>query len=90
MTSHPSSTELEKAIELLPEILTRNLDRNLCVCNDVPKLKIIKAIVEGADTAEKVRAETYATDGNGCCQRQVDRLIECLAVNESEKEKNSS
>lgn len=69
----------DEALEKLPEILKRNLDRNLCVCNEVPKLTVIKAIAQGADTLEKVRAKTYASDGNGCCARQIDDLLECLA-----------
>lgn len=69
---------LDQALNSLPEILTRDLERNLCVCNEVPRVKIIQAIAEGADTLEKVCAKTYATDGNGCCKRQVSRLLECL------------
>ncbi|MDG6778249.1 (2Fe-2S)-binding protein [Thiomicrorhabdus sp. zzn3] len=69
---------VDEALNLLPEILKRNLERNLCVCNEVPKINVIKAITEGADTLEKVRAKTYASDGNGCCRRQIEDLLECL------------
>lgn len=69
---------LEQALNSLPDILKKDLDGNLCVCNEVPKLKIIEAIAEGADSIEKVCAKTYATDGTGCCKRQVQRLIEEL------------
>ena len=65
-------------LEHLPDILKKDLDGNLCVCNEVPKMTIINAIAAGADTLEKVRAQTYATDGVGCCARQVERIIECL------------
>ncbi len=65
-------------LQKLPEILKKDLDENLCTCNEVLKKDILNAIADGADTLEKVRKKTYATDGNGCCQRQVDRLIECL------------
>lgn len=67
-----------ETLEKLPEILRRDLDDNLCVCNEVPKRRIIDAIEAGADTLEKVQKTTYASDGNGCCKRQVNRLIECL------------
>ena len=69
---------IEDALNELPEILTRDLDRNLCICNDVLRRDIIQAIVDGADTLEKVRAKTYASDGNGCCKRQVQRLLDYL------------
>lgn len=62
----------------LPEILKRDLDSNLCVCNEVTKIHIINAIAKGAKTLEAVRAQTYASDGNGCCSRDIERLIEVL------------
>jgi len=71
--------EIQKAVDTLPEILQRDLDTNLCVCNEVPKIEIIKTIVNGANSLEEVKNKTYATDGNGCCKRQVERLIECLS-----------
>lgn len=75
---------IEDALNRLPEILTRDLQCNLCVCNDVLRIDVIKAIDEGADTLEKVREKTYASDGNGCCKRQVQRLLDCLAKNQDE------
>jgi len=74
MTDEKASNPLDK----LPPILRQNLDRNLCVCNEVPKMKVIDAIANGATTVEMVREQTYATDGNGCCKQQVKRLIECI------------
>lgn len=70
MIAHP--------LEKLPEILKKDLDENLCACNEVPKRVIINAIAEGAFTLEQVQRKTYASDGNGCCKRQVSRLLECL------------
>ena len=64
----------------LPDILKNNLDKNLCVCNEVPKIDIINAIVNGATTVEEVKKQTYATMGTGCCTQQVERLIECLCA----------
>lgn len=75
---------IEDALNRLPEILTRDLERNLCVCNDVLRIDVIKAIDDGADTLEKVRLKTYATVGNGCCKRQVQRLLDCLAEDNDE------
>ncbi|QBZ82879.1 BFD-like (2Fe-2S)-binding protein [Hydrogenovibrio crunogenus] len=69
-------------LDKLPDILKKDLDENLCVCNEVPKRVIINAIAEGALTLEEVQRKTYASDGNGCCKRQVNRLLECL-VSES-------
>lgn len=75
---------LTNPLDRLPAILKRDLDRNLCTCNDVPKLDVIKAIVNGASTVAEVKAQTYATMGSGCCTQQVERLIECLCSSESE------
>ena len=81
MKPNPAPNPLDK----LPPILKKNLDRNLCVCNDVPKMDIINAIVDGATTVDEVRNQTYATMGTGCCTKQVERLIECLCSSEGEK-----
>ena len=76
-------TDLDKNIlDKLPSILKQNLDKNLCVCNEVSKMDIINAIVNGATTVEEVRKQTYATMGTGCCIQQVERLIECLCAPE--------
>lgn len=72
-------------LDKLPPILKKNLDRNLCVCNEVPKIDIINAIVNGATTVGEVKKHTYATLGSGCCTRQVERLIECLCSPETKK-----
>ena len=76
MKIDPSINPLDK----LPDILKKNLDKNLCVCNEVPKMDIINAIVNGATTVEEVKKQTYATMGTGCCTQQVERLIECLCA----------
>ena len=68
----------KETIDKLPRILKKDLDKNLCVCNDVPKIVIINAILNGATTVLEVRKETYATMGSGCCTLQVERLIEYL------------
>jgi len=65
----------ENPINKLPDYHRKDLDRNLCVCNEVPKIKIINAIIDGATTVSQVREKTYATDGNGCCRVQVEYLI---------------
>ncbi|MET0082322.1 MAG: (2Fe-2S)-binding protein [Sedimenticola sp.] len=70
-------------LDKLPEILKQDIDRNLCVCNEVLKMDVINAIANGATTLEAVKQQTYATDGNGCCTRQVSRLIECIWDQES-------
>lgn len=71
-------TTPEDALKKLPRILRKNPEQNLCVCNEVPKIDIIKAIVDGATTVEEIRKQTYATMGSACCKQQVERLIECL------------
>jgi len=78
---NPDTIPLDK----LPRILKKNLDKNLCVCNEVLKMDIINAIVNGAITVGEVKKQTYATMGSGCCTQQVERLIECLCSPEAEK-----
>jgi NAD(P)H-nitrite reductase large subunit len=75
-------------LDKLPSLLKKNLDKNLCTCNDVPRLDIIYAIVNGATTVEEVKKQTYATMGTGCCIQQVERLIECLNAPEPRKRRN--
>ncbi len=48
-------------------------------------MDIINAIVNGATTVEEIKKQTYATDGIGCCTRQVERLIECLCSPEAKE-----
>lgn len=69
---------LTDALNKLPDILKKDLDQNLCVCNQVIKRDVIQSIVDGADTVEKVCAQTYASDGNGCCRHQIRGLINAL------------
>ena len=73
---------IDNSLDKLPKILKKNLDRNLCVCNEVLKRDIISAIAKGATTVEEIKKQTYATEGNGCCTQQVERLIECLTTTE--------
>ncbi|MDH5766526.1 MAG: (2Fe-2S)-binding protein [Gammaproteobacteria bacterium] len=86
MKDDPVSSALEK----LPRILRKDLDKDLCVCNQVPKLDIIKAIINGATTVEEIKKETYATMGTACCQQQVERLIECITAPELQHKLNKT
>ena len=81
MKIDPAINPLDK----LPDILKKNLEKNLCVCMEVPKMDIIHAIVNGASTVAEIKKQTYATMGSGCCTKQVERLIECLCSPEIEK-----
>lgn len=80
MKSNCAANPLDK----LPPILKKNLHKNLCVCNEVPRMDIINAIVNGATSVEAVKKQTYATMGSGCCKQQVERLIECLCAPDPE------
>ncbi|MDH5517472.1 MAG: (2Fe-2S)-binding protein [Gammaproteobacteria bacterium] len=55
----------------------------MCTCNQVIKMDIINAIVNGATTVQEVKKQTYASMGSGCCVQQIERLIECLCAKES-------
>lgn len=70
--------EPDNPIDKLPAVLQMDLDKNLCTCNEVPKIDVINAIVDGATTLALVRKKTCATLGIGCCTQQVQRLIDCL------------
>ena len=83
LKTDPDKNPLSK----LPAILKKDLDKNLCTCNDVPRIDIINAITNGATTVEDVKNETYATMGTGCCVQQVERLIEYLCAPEPKKKK---
>ena len=72
LKNNPVTNPLDK----LPPILKKNLDQNLCTCNEVLKIDIINAIVNGATTVEEIKKQTYATMGSGCCTQQVERLIQ--------------
>ena len=85
MTLEEQIAQITDSLDQLPPILKKNLDRNLCTCNEVLKMDIIKAIVNGATTVGDVKKQTYATMGSGCCTQQVERLIECLYSPEKEK-----
>lgn len=76
---------VKQALGKLPSILKKNLDKNLCVCNEVPKMDVINAIVNGAVTVAEIKKKTFATTGSGCCVKQVERLIECLSSTENKK-----
>ena len=79
---------IKKALDKLPPIFKKNLNRDLCTCNQVLKRDIINAIVNGATTVAEVRKETYATMGSGCCTDQVERLIECLGDADTNSQKD--
>ncbi len=73
-------------IDKLPSVLKNDLNRNLCTCNEVLKIDVINAIVNGATTVEEIKKKTYATLGIGCCTQQVERLIECLCTADDESQ----
>ncbi len=78
-------TLLTNPLDKLPPVLKKNLNRDLCTCNQVLKMDIINAIVNGATTVAEVKKQTDATMGSGCCTQQVERLIEYLCSSDLEK-----
>lgn len=72
----------DEALAKLPELLKRDLDQPLCVCNQVTKRVVIEAISQGADSLQQVQQRTYASDGTGCCKRQIQALINTLYPND--------
>ncbi len=76
-------------LNYLPPVLQKDLDKNLCTCMDVIKIDVINAIVNGAVTLDEVKAETYACTGAGCCEKQIERLIECLCKSRQRRRRKS-
>ncbi|MBO1924857.1 (2Fe-2S)-binding protein [Thiomicrorhabdus sp. 6S3-12] len=68
----------------------KNPKRNLCVCYDVPKEEVMQAIEKGASSLEEVSSQTYACQGAGCCERQVERLLEFYRAQEQPAEDKES
>lgn len=85
---HPKLPDTDP-LDKLPAKLKQDLDKNLCVCNEVNKMDIIKAIVNGATTVDEIKKKTYATMGAACCQQQIERLIEFLCAPKRRKRKKS-
>ena len=85
MTLEEQIAQIKDSLDKLPPVLKKDLDRNLCTCNEVLKIDIINAIVNGATRVGDIKKQTYATVGSGCCTQQVERLIECLCAPEKEK-----
>lgn len=77
-TALASSMTLDELIARLPEILTRDLDDNLCVCNCIPKRQIIQAMFEGAGSMAQIREACMAGDGTGCCKLQLKHLLDAI------------
>jgi NAD(P)H-nitrite reductase large subunit len=84
------NTATKNPLDKLTPGLKKELDRNLCVCNEVLAMDIINAILNGAATVEEVKKQTYATDGIGCCTQQVKLLIECLCTTEKKSKGSES
>lgn len=81
MKTDPATNPVDK----LPAILKKNLRRNLCTCNEVLKIDIINAIINGATTVDEIKKQTYATMGSGCCTQQIEKLIEYLCPAQIDK-----
>lgn len=71
----------------LPPTLEKDLHKNLCTCNEVTKVDIINAIMNGASTVEEVKRQTYATLGIGCCAQQIEQLIEYFCSTQQEEDR---
>lgn len=73
----------DEALAKLPELLKRDLDQPLCVCNQVTKRVVIEAISQGADSLQQVQQGTFASDGTGCCKRQIQALINAIHIKDN-------
>ena len=59
MTLEEQIAQITDSLDKLPPILKKNLDRNLCTCNEVLKMDIIKAIVNGAATVGDIKKRLF-------------------------------
>jgi NAD(P)H-nitrite reductase large subunit len=78
LTKQDDDMTFEEALSRLPDLLKRDLEQPLCVCNQVIKSDVIRVIADGAQTLQKVQQQTYASDGTGCCKRQIQALIKAI------------
>jgi len=78
---------LANALDKLSAALKKDLNKNLCTCNEVSKIDIIKAIINGATTVQDIKKQTYATMGSACCAQQIERLIESICLSEIKAQK---
>ncbi len=68
MSAAPEKKEINKTLD-------SNLDQLICFCHGVPESEIRKAILEGADTIEKIQHKTLASTGCGGCGCELERLL---------------
>lgn len=59
--------------------------RNICICKNVSKAEIERAVAGGASTFTAVQKETNCSTGCGTCSGQVKELIDSLVEAEAEK-----
>jgi NAD(P)H-nitrite reductase large subunit len=50
-------------------------DRTICFCHNVTLARLTAAIRGGADTLEKIQAETCASTGCSGCQWEVEEIL---------------
>lgn len=55
---------------------TEEADRTICFCHNVSLKTLRTAIRAGADTIEKIKAETCASTGCGGCEWDVTEILE--------------
>jgi nitrite reductase (NADH) large subunit len=67
MSSASNTTETAPATEVE--------DRTICFCHCVPLTRILAAIRGGADSIEKIQAETCASTGCGGCEWEVQEIL---------------
>ena len=51
-------------------------EKTICFCHCVSLAVLVKTIAEGADTLEKIQAETCASTGCGGCELDVREILE--------------
>jgi NAD(P)H-nitrite reductase large subunit len=62
-------------MESAPSSQTEVEDRTICFCHCVALSRIQEAIRGGADTIEKIQAETCASTGCGGCEWEVQEIL---------------
>ena len=55
---------------------TEEADRTICFCHNVSLHTLRTAIRNGADTIDKIKAETCASTGCGGCEWDVTEILE--------------
>ena len=60
----------------------------ICFCYGITREEIVQAVLQGADSIEKIREKTKANTGCGGCQNEVEAILESVKKKIASKSEN--